>query len=69
MTPNGGAQFLDFPDHNFGMDDSMTDFGHFSYGAVNGNGKENVQDGTAGYFSVSESDAALMEPHLQWITT
>lgn len=69
MTPNGGTQFLDFPDHNFGMDDSMTDFGHFSYGVMSGNGKENGQNGNAGYFSVSESDAALMEPHLQWITT
>jgi hypothetical protein len=65
LTPSGQTPGMDsmFGFHDaasFALDENMTgEFGTFGYGATSG--------GKDGFFS--ESDALLLEPHLQWITT
>ncbi|KIW02265.1 uncharacterized protein PV09_06415 [Verruconis gallopava] len=63
LTPSGQTPGVDnlfgFHDTTFSLDENMGEFGNFGYGTVSG--------GKDGFFS--ESDAALLEPHLQWITT
>jgi hypothetical protein len=70
QTPGGGMTEIFNPfDTPFNLDEGMNDFGAFGYGAISGHGKDNGTNGNNGFFSISESDQALMEPTLQWITT